>query len=144
MLNWSLLVFFSKSFDFIIYDTNVVGLMKQVWEDDVSVVPGHFFFHSSYLGLFRPVSKIPGALIFLVILILFSTDNLCHFWASSTISSSILTLVCINECFATISITVFVLASLLHNVFEKVKVGRLFGVVWGQYSPLHFNCKYFT
>lgn len=36
MLDWSILIFFSKSFDLIVDDTNMVGLMKQIWEDSIS------------------------------------------------------------------------------------------------------------
>lgn len=43
LLKWSMLIFFSKSFDVIIYDANVVALMKQIWEDDVTVASRTFF-----------------------------------------------------------------------------------------------------
>lgn len=43
MLDWSILILFSKSFDWIIYDTNVVGLMKQIWVRLSVKLPGHFF-----------------------------------------------------------------------------------------------------
>lgn len=55
MLDWSTLIFFSKSFDRINYDTNMVGLMQQIWEDSISVAARTlFYFPLSYgfLGLY--------------------------------------------------------------------------------------------